>query len=575
VKVSDTAEARHISAARSTTANRLRRTLQGDLDNIVCMAMRKEPERRYGSPQQMANDIQRYLEGKPVIARSDTLSYRSAKFVRRHWLPVAGGVSLFLLIISFATTMYIQSERIAAERDRVAEQRMVADRERGRAEEVAAFLVNLFKLTDPEENRGNQITARELLDAGAKRLQSALQDQPATKATLLTTIASVYDSLGQYQDAVPILQQSLALQAQSRDRTRLDTLLEEGRALAGSGDLHGAQAPLQDALALAQTEFGATSQETGRAVRELGRLRHQEGAFSDAKALYVRSLDILENTQAPPTEISALLDDLAQVYAREQQWALAKQTYERALEVDRRVLGEDHPRVAMHLQNLAFVMQNLGDLKKAESLYRDAIRRKERAYGAEDVQTAAAKGNYGSLLEREGRFTEAEPLLRSALALTLAQYGPNHRFVGYAHVNLGMLLNDEGDLAAAESEFRQALSIYETSLPATHQWRASADMQLARVLVDRGKPEEALPHSEESLKIWTASSGSNSVTALAHSIHAYVLAHLGRTREAEDELNATLPIMLSARGPDDPSVRRAQAWLQSLQANLYPPRKIS
>jgi len=226
--------------------------------------------------------------------------------------------------------------------------------------------------------------------------------------------------------------------------------------------------------------------------------------------------------------------------------------------------------VAMHLQNLAFVMQNLGDLKKAESLYRDAIRRKERVYGAGDVQTAAAKGNYGSLLEREGRFTEAEPLLRSSLALTLAQYGPNHRFVGYAHVNLGMLLNDEGDLATAESEFREALSIYETSLPATHQWRASAHMQLARVLVDRGKPEEGLPHSEESLKIWAATSASNSVTALAHSIHAYVLAHLGRTQEAEDELTTTLPIMLSARGPDDPSVRRAQAWLLSLQAKQPP-----
>jgi tetratricopeptide (TPR) repeat protein len=529
----------------------------------------------------MANDIQRYLEGKPVIARSDTLSYRSAKFVRRHWLPVAGGVSLFALIISFATTMYVQSERIAAERDRVAEQRMVADRERGRAEEVSAFLVDLFKLTDPEENRGNQITARELLDAGAKRLQAALQDQPATKATLLTTIASVYDSLGQYQEAVPILQQSLALQAQAHDRTRLDTLLEEGRALAGSGDLQGAEAPLKEALSLAQTQFGAASQETGRAMRELGRLRHQQGSFSDAKALYVRSLDVLENTQAPPTEISALLDDLAQVYAREQQWTLAKQTYERALEVDRRVLGDDHPRVAMHLQNLAFVMQNLGDLKKAESLYRDAIRRKERAYGTGDVQTAAAKGNYGSLLEREGRFTEAEPLLRSALSLTLAQYGPNHRFVGYAHVSLGVLLNDEGDLAGAESEFRQALAIYDDSLPANHQWRAAALMQLARVLVDRGKPEEALTQSEESLRIWNATSAAGSVTALAHSIHAYVLAHLGRTQEAQNELTATLPIMLSARGPDDPTVRRAQGWLQSLQAKqppvatVYPPRKIS
>jgi hypothetical protein len=83
------------------------------------------------------------------------------------------------------------------------------------------------------------------------------------------------------------------------------------------------------------------------------------------------------------------------------------------------------------------------------------------------------------------------------------------------------------------------------------------------------------------LRIWAATSASSSATALAHSIHAYALAHLGRTQEATEELTATLPVMLSARGPDDPTVRRAQAWLQGLQtkqppvANAYPPRKIS
>src|SRR5271154_3738297 len=110
-----------IAKARNTTAGRLRRTLRGDLDNIVLMAMRKEPERRYGSSQQMAGDIQRHLDGKPVIARRDTLSYRSSKFVRRHWLPVAAGSSVAFLILAFATTTYVQSLRIAAERDRVAE----------------------------------------------------------------------------------------------------------------------------------------------------------------------------------------------------------------------------------------------------------------------------------------------------------------------------------------------------------------------------------------------------------------------------------------------------------------------
>jgi serine/threonine-protein kinase len=563
----DSADARKVLGARNTTASRLRRTLKGDLDNIVCMAMRKEPERRYGSSQQMASDIQRYLEGKPVIARRDTLSYRSAKFVRRHWLPVAASFSALALIVAFATTAYVQSVRIGAERDIVAEQRERAERERARAEEVSTFLVNLFKLSDPEVNRGNQVTAKELLDSSAKQLRDGLQDQPETKAALLTTVGAVYDSLGQYQDALPILNESLALQPQSRERSRIDTLLELGRAQAGAGELSRAEVPLQEALRLSKSAYGAASRESGLSLWAMGRLRHKQGRFADAKDLYERSLDILETTQSPPIDIAALLDDIAKIYSREQQWELAKQTYERALAIDRNVLGDDHPRIASHLQNLAVVAQSMGELGKAESLYRDAIARQDRAYGSQHPETTKARGNYGLLLQREGRLSEAEPLLRGALAATLKLYGSENFNVGYARVSLGMLLHDEGKLKDAESEYRQALAIYDKSLPPDHQWRAAALMYLARLLVDRGNADEALARSDESLKIWIATSPATSAsTAQAHAIHAYALGGLGRSREAADELAAAYPMLLSARGPNDPTVRRAQDWLRHANA---------
>ncbi|HME40879.1 MAG TPA: serine/threonine-protein kinase [Steroidobacteraceae bacterium] len=574
IRSDDSADTRSILEARNTTANRLRRTLRGDLDNIVLMAMRKEPERRYGSSQQMAGDIQRYLDGKPVIARRDTLSYRSAKFVRRHWLPVAAGTGVMFLILGFAATTYVQSLRIAAERDRVAEQRELADRERVRAEEVSSFLVNLFKLSDPQENRGNQVTARELLDSGAKRLEAGLQDQPATKSALLSTVGAVYDSLGQYKEALPILTESLTLQPRSRDKTRIDTLLELGSARWHTNDLNGAETPLQEALRLSQSEFGAVSQESGRALWALGLLRYQQGRFVDAKQLYSRSLNILETTGAPQTDVSALLDDLAHVYVIQQQWSLAKQTYERALEVDRRVLGDDHPRVAMRLNNLAIVAQNMGDLKLAETQYRDAIRRDERAYGDHHPETGLARGNYGLLLQREGRLAEAEPHLRSALDVVFKLYGPDNYNVAYARVSLAMLLHDQGNLPEAESEFRQALAVYDKSLPANHQYRASALMHFARLLVDRGKPAEALAKSQESLNIWDATSApSSSYTAQAHAIHAYALEHLGKPRDAAVELEAALPVLLKARGPDDPVVRRAQNWLKAVRPE--PPQTAS
>jgi eukaryotic-like serine/threonine-protein kinase len=568
VIVGDSPESVSVAEHRSTNAKRLRRALTGDLDNIVLMSMRKEPARRYSSAQQMASDIQRYLEGKPVMARRDTMPYRTTKFLKRHWLPVTAAAGVVFLTLSFATTTYVQSLRIAAERDRAAVQRERAERERVRAEEISSFLVNLFKLSDPEETRGSQVTARELLDSSAKRLQAGLLDQPATKAALMTTVGEVYDSLGQYQDAESILTESLKLQPLSDEKSRIGTLLELGRARAGAGDLGPAEAPLQEALRLSQREFGASSRQSALALYVLGRLRHKQGQFAEAKELYKRSLDILVMTHGQPTDMSALLDDLGKIYSREHQWALAKQSYERALEADRGVLGDDHPKVAAHLTNLAIVAQNMGDFKLAEALYRDAIVRLERGYGIQHPETAAAKGNYGLLLQRQDRLTEAEPLLRDAASVTLSLYGPDNYNVGYARVSLAMLLHDKGDLPGAENEFRQALAAYDKSLPANHQYRASLLMHFARLLVDRGKYAEAISKSDESIRIWTATSpASNPQTALAHAIHAYALEHLGKSKPAAEELDAAVPVLVKARGADDAAVRRAQNWLRLADPN--------
>jgi tetratricopeptide (TPR) repeat protein len=573
VRADDSQESRSIAEARSTNAKRLRRALGGDLDNVVLMAMRKEPERRYGSAQQMAGDIQRFLDGMPVIARRDTLSYRAAKFIGRHWLPLAAGASVAVLLLAFAVTTYMQSLKIAAERDRVAQQRERAEHERARAEEVSSFLVNLFKLSDPEENRGNQVTARELLDSGAKRLQAGLKDQPATKAALLSTVGAVYDSLGQYQEAMPLLDEALQIQSQPEDASRIDTLLELGRARVGAGDFAGAEAPLQEALHLAQKNTGASSVESGHALWALGMLRYQQGQVGEAKNLYIRSLGILDRSQAPQSDVSLVLGDLGMVYTSEQQWTLARQSYERALDVDRRVLGDDHPRIAYRLQNLALVAQNTGDLKQAEALYVDALRREERAYGDRHPETVITKSNYGLLLQREGRLAEAEPLLRSVLDVRLSLYGPNHFTVGHSRVSLAILLHDKGDLAGAENEFRQALAIYDKSLPPNHQYRASALMHFARLLVDRGKAGEALLLSGESVKIWGATSAASSpLLAQARAIHAYALEHLNKPGEAAKELEEALPVLLQARGPDDVSVRRAQGWLKAAHPNPPAPQ---
>ncbi|MGC3981354.1 MAG: serine/threonine-protein kinase [Steroidobacteraceae bacterium] len=208
-----------LAYSRNTSINKLIRRLRGDLDNMVLMALRKRPSRRYASANQFAEDIQHWLRGEPVIASKDSWLYRSRKFVRRHALAVSVTMSTLLLSIAFAVVANLQSQNIARQRD-------AAIAERNRAERVASFLMELFERADPSHSRGNELKARELLDAGTYRIASQLQSQPAIHATLLSTLGKAYDSLGLCQEAEPLYRAARGIEtsAPGTDHVRIAEL---------------------------------------------------------------------------------------------------------------------------------------------------------------------------------------------------------------------------------------------------------------------------------------------------------------------------------------------------------------
>src|SRR6185436_20126163 len=154
------ASAEAVSAARATDPRRLRRILADDLDTIVLTALRKDPLRRYASVQQLFDDLERYLDGRPVLARRDTALYRLRKLVRRHRAAVASAALGLGLQLAFTGTLLVQRRELL--------------RQRNRAEAVSGFLVNLFALPDPSRARGEAVTARELLDRGAGQVRAEL-----------------------------------------------------------------------------------------------------------------------------------------------------------------------------------------------------------------------------------------------------------------------------------------------------------------------------------------------------------------------------------------------------------------
>src|SRR5579862_4522499 len=185
------------------------RKLSGDLDNIVLMAMRKEPARRYVSVGQFAEDIEAFLGGYPVRARTDTWGYRSGKFIHRHRAGVIATIVVAVALVGFSIGMGLFARR--------------AQRERMAAEREAQFLNSIFESTTPAQTRGKQITGRELLDDGAKRIDTEFSGEPQLQATLFDNIGRAYLGLGLYQKAETVLQRAYDLRKRTLGVTNLNT----------------------------------------------------------------------------------------------------------------------------------------------------------------------------------------------------------------------------------------------------------------------------------------------------------------------------------------------------------------
>ena len=321
-----------IAAERGVTPAKLRRQLSGDLDNIVLMAMRKEPDRRYSSVEQFAADVDRYLRGLPVIARADAWSYRTGKFVRRHAVVVGLSFAFVALLIGFTITTVIQSANIRYERDVAQAERARAQAEQERAEAVRDFLVDSFTRADPARARGKDITALEILGSGATRITKELRSQPKLQADLLDTIGTVYLSLGQTADAQPLIEQALSVRRSLYGAENLEvarSLYSLNRVYAAKGDLQTSERLADESLAIHRKLTGDRSLETAGSLCRLGVIKAQQGELGSAEALFNQCLTI---------------------------------------RVER--LGPDHEQVTVPLDNLATIARDRQDYEQAESLYR-------------------------------------------------------------------------------------------------------------------------------------------------------------------------------------------------------------
>jgi eukaryotic-like serine/threonine-protein kinase len=497
VSVARTADSsERLAAARrrgdGLTAERLRRELDGDLDNIVLMALRKEPVRRYASVQALAEDVRAMLEHRPVKARADTLAYRTAKFLRRHRVGVALAASALLTIASMVS---FYTWRIAEERDLAAAAQREAEAAAAVSDQTARFLAQLFDDADPLRSGRSDTTARQLLDQGRARLdQSTLP--PQVRARLLLSMGGAYRSMSLYAEARAMLERSETLWRElhpggSRDLTLVQ--LELGVTQLTQGENEAAIAMLEKVFAALDPQ-GTEPRDRARALRALAVALH------DSRSDRPRALRLMEEAVAitarlgEPAAVAHVihLSELGDMLAVPGSYDRSLATLDEAVALSLKVHGERHPATVNSLQKRASTLTWMGRYEEALTELDRAISLGRQALGAEHVRIGYMLSRMGNILEGLGRFSEAEARMREALAIIRLRLGNDNPRTVFMLENLAatVLAQDRTDEALAM--YRESLQKVRTRFGEQHPETLTTLGNLAGAYLHAGRHRDAL-----------------------------------------------------------------------------------
>jgi eukaryotic-like serine/threonine-protein kinase len=538
---------------------RIRTGLDADLDNIVLLALRKEPQRRYASVALLAEDLRRFRAGLPVQARPATLRYRAAKFVRRHRLGVGLAAGLLAVILGLAAVSTVQALRLARQRDEIRD-------ERDKAVEVARFLEEIFQVSNPGQAQGETVTAREILDQAAARMGAELQGQPEVEAALATTMGNVYRELGLPGRAQPLLDRSLELRRRTfgdRHPQVAESLHALGLLAILRGELPRAEALHRRALALRRELLEEDDPRIAESLNGLGAALLAQADYPEAERVLRRALDLnRRHFGRDHPDVAEGLNNLGLLHKQKGDLAGAEALYREGLGIWRRLYGEKHPALATQLNNLAALQVERGDLAGAEASARESLAVALRIYGPEHPEIALQLNNLGSALLLQGKATEAEPLLRRSLALRRKLLGPEHEQVAMGLNNLGRLLHDQGDLARARPLYEEGLRISLKVFGEEHPRTATALANVAALLGESDDPAAAEPLARRALAARRKVLGEDHAdTGAALTMLGTLRLKRGAPAEAEPLLRQGLGVLHAALGDEHWRTADAQSQL--------------
>ena len=502
-------------------------------------------------------------------------------------------------------------------------QKRAAERQRVRAEQAAEtatqttnFLVDLFRISDPSEARGNAVTAREMLDKGAARIKGQLTTQPAVRATLMDTLGTVYMGLGLYRNAQPLLDAAVAIRRTLPAVPPLalsQSLEHEGELMRMQAHYGPAEKRFRDAIAIlsSQRHDHPSEEQLANTLEGFGELLDNEGKYREADRRLRQALELQSKLYGPSNAHTAYtLKELARVMDDEGNLNGAIPTMRTALSMERELWGsEPYPDVAESMNDLALLLEEHGDYDEAEKLLTDSIAMKHRLFGDKSTEIAAGLDNLAAVMDVKGDLVRAEATYREALAMQRETLGAVHPDVAVTLNNLAFVQSERGNLRGALATERESLAIYRKLFPGgnpdvatimnrigfwlietgqyaeaqtvldtalamrrrllgpTHPDVATSLIHIAMLQVALHEYATALASSREAVKILSAAFSPNHwKTAVAESAEGAALAGLGRYADAERHLVHSVGILQKDNGAPPDYRRLALRYLDRLRA---------
>jgi eukaryotic-like serine/threonine-protein kinase len=527
-------------------SHRIAKEISGDLDNIVLMAMRKEPARRYISVSALSADIQAHAQGYPVSARTDTWAYRSGKFMGRHRAAVTATACVALALVAFSIGMGLLARR--------------ATRERLTAEREAQFLNSIFQASTPLQARGKQVSARELLDNGAKRIDGELADEPVLQASMLENIGHAYIALGVYDQAESLFRRAYDLRTKTSGRNSAeaaDSLDGLATTLRLESKYQQAEPLFRQSLTLRKKQFGNDNALVAQSMSNLGECLYWESRWAEAEPLLRKAL--ATKRQLHDDSDNGTENFLALVLERKGDYQEAAQLLREALEISRRVEGTDGPEYVVALHNLAGTLIDAGDLSGAETMERQSLEIRRRILGEWHPEVYYSLNNLGWILLQKGEWQAAEPFLRDNLTLVHKNFGENSSKTAVALKNWGLDLQERGNYTKAEQTFKSALDIA-TRVAGEKSWYVARILSsLGQLEFDRGRYDKAESYAGQALDLSRQLGGEDSPDVAAALIDvAEARVFQGDPRGAESMLRRALEIREKKFNPGNPAVVYAE-----------------